>query len=252
MCHNLSEAPELGKGLTVTTCRTPGVDPVPYLHFCSEETTDADVIVLMTDIFGVNPFYRHLSGLLVAEGYQVVMPDMFHRLGAAAPGRDGALARRARLDDPLAMDDVERVIERTTDGNRRFGVLGFCIGGSFALLSAATHRNQVTATYYAFPKGSPSAKVPVTEPLEVAGSIAGPVLGHWGRQDYIDAGEVEELAKVLDTAPGETEVRWYSDAGHSFLAGLTENPQDSVGAAADSWRRTLAFFGSHLTPAARG
>jgi carboxymethylenebutenolidase len=147
----------LPAGVTVRTCRTPGVDPVPYLHFSAERAADGDVIVLLTDIFGVNPFY-------------------------------------------------------------------------------------------AFPKGSPGAKVPVTEPMQVAGSIAGPVLGHWGRQDYIDEGEVEQLAKLLADAPGRTEVRWYPDAGHSFLAGLTENDHVSATAAEESWRRTLDFFGSHLGP----
>jgi carboxymethylenebutenolidase len=248
MCHNHSGAPALPAGVTVRTCRTPGVDPVPYLRFSAERAADGDVIVLLTDIFGVNPFYRHLSALLTDEGYQVVVPDMFHRVGAAAPGRDGALTRRGQLDDPLAVDDVERVIEHTTDSKRPFGTLGFCLGGSFALLTAATHRNQVTTTYYAFPKGSPGAKVPVTEPMQVAGSIAGPVLGHWGRQDYIDEGEVEQLARLLADAPGRTEVRWYPDAGHSFLAGLTENDHVSATAAEESWRRTLAFFGSHLGP----
>ncbi|MET7992132.1 dienelactone hydrolase family protein [Amycolatopsis sp. NPDC005232] len=248
MCHNHSAAPEPPDDVAVRDCLTSGTDPVLYLRFTGAAGTGGGVIVLLTDIFGVNPFYRYLSALLTAEGYEVVMPDMFHRVGAAEPGRDGALARRGLLDDKLAVDDVERVIEHTTDSKRPFGVLGFCLGGSFALLTAATHDNQATATYYAFPKGAPGAKVAVTEPLQVAGSIAGPVLGHWGRQDYIDAGEVDLLATTLDSAPGETEVRWYDEAGHSFLAGLTEPGHPAARSAADSWQRTLRFFSTRLNP----
>lgn len=247
MCHLDSIAPPVADGVVEQPERTRGPDPVPFLRIESANTSGAGTIVLITDIFGVNPFYRHLAATLAAQGHRVIIPDVFHRVGPPTDSsRDAALDRRRRLDDRLAVDDVERVLDHTTGEKQPFGVLGFCLGGSFALLTAATHANQATVTYYAFPKGAPGAKVAVTEPLQIAGAINGPVLAHWGRQDYIDAAEIDQLTKVLATAPGTTEVRWYEQAGHSFLAGLTDPDHQATEAATESWGRTVTFFQEHL------
>ncbi|ANS32244.1 Carboxymethylenebutenolidase (plasmid) [Rhodococcus opacus] len=247
MCHNKSSAPPTPAHISIQQNRTPGTDPVPYLH-ASSDTGSGDTIVLLTDIFGVTPFYRHLAAMLAEKGHDVVIPDVFHRVGHATdPGRDAALARRRQLDDRLAIEDIERTVAHTVDDQQTFGVLGFCLGGSFALLTAAAHPNQVTATYYAFPKGAPGAKVPVKPPLEAADAIDGPVLCHWGRDDYIDHEEIDQLEQILASAPGPSEIRWYDNAGHSFLAGLTEPNHPSTAAAHDSWQRTVEFFERYLT-----
>jgi carboxymethylenebutenolidase len=247
MCHLDSIAPPPPDGVIEHPERTNGPDSVPYLQVESDRADASATIMLVTDIFGINPFYRHLAALLAKLGFQVVIPDVFHRVGPPTDAsRDAALARRRLLDDRLAVDDVERVLDHTTSARSPFGTLGFCLGGSYALLTAATHPSQATVTYYAFPKGAPGAKVPVTEPLQVASAIAGPVLAHWGRGDYIDAGDVDQLTKALAEAPGESEVRWYERAGHSFLAGLTDPGHDAAAAATDSWERTVRFFHQHL------
>jgi carboxymethylenebutenolidase len=254
MCHLDSAAPPVPDGVGEYPGRTSGPDPVPYLRV---ESAGAGLtpatIVLITDIFGINPFYRHLAGALAGHGYRVIIPDVFHRVGPPADAsRDAALARRRLLDDQLATGDIQRVLDQVTTGEHQYGVLGFCIGGSFALLTAAARPQQVTVTYYAFPKGAPGAGRPATEPLQVAGTIAGPVLAHWGRQDYIDAAEITQLAKALAAAPGPAEVRWYDPAGHAFLAGLTDPGHEAAAAAADSWERTVRFFRDHLRPLSGG
>jgi carboxymethylenebutenolidase len=254
VCHLDSPAPEVPDDVAEHSERTGGPDPVPYLRVdpagsAAGAGSAAATIVLVTDIYGINPFYRHLAATLAGQGYRVIIPDVFHRVGPATDAsRDAALSRRQLLDDRLAVADIERVLGHVTDENTEYGVLGFCLGGSFALLTAAARPHQVTVTYYAFPKGAPGAKIPVTEPLQVAGAIAGPVLAHWGRDDYIDAGEIGQLAKALAGAPGAADVRWYDRAGHAFLAGLTDPGHEAAEAAADSWDRTVRFFREHLAP----
>ncbi|MFE3164050.1 dienelactone hydrolase family protein [Streptomyces sp. NPDC059224] len=214
---------------------------------------EAPQIVIASDIFGVNPFYRYLAGLLAEHGYRTIVPDLFHRVGEARDSsREAAFARRALLDDVQAVGDLGKVIDEIGGGTGRFGMLGFCLGGTFALLAASSRPNQATVTYYAFPRGVAGAKVPTDQPIAVAARIPGPVLAFWGRQDYIDPDEVDLLEAALERAPGEHEVVWYERAGHSFLAGLSEKGHESAEAAADSWHRTLHFFHGHLggSPAA--
>ena len=75
--------------------------------------------------------------------------------------------------------------------------------------------------------------------------IEGPVLAFWGRDDYIDHHEVDELGAILGAGSSAHEIVWYDHAGHSFLSGLTE-PGASTPAAQDSWRRGLAFLSAHV------
>lgn len=257
MCHVHSTAPRPELTVRQERRRTAGTDPVPYLVFEPDTVraggVEAPQIVIASDIFGVNPFYRYLAGLLAEHGYRTVVPDLFHRVGEAGDSsREAAFARRALLDDVQAVGDLGKVIDEIGGGTGRFGMLGFCLGGTFALLAASSRPNQATVTYYAFPRGVAGAKVPTDQPIAVAARIPGPVLAFWGRQDYIDPDEVDLLEAALERAPGEHEVVWYERAGHSFLAGLSEKGHESAEAAADSWHRTLHFFHGHLggSPAA--
>jgi carboxymethylenebutenolidase len=257
MCHNDSSAPPVAPDIGRQLRTTPDAAAVPYVLFEAAIATPANpAIVIATDIFGVTPFYEYLGAQLAREGWRVAVPDLFHRIGPVHDGtRDAALARRRLLDDSLAAADVDAVISSVADSTGttatadrpRFGFLGFCIGGSFALLSAAAHPEQATVTYYAFPRGAPGAAVSTTEPLDVAARIRGPVLAFWGVQDYIDAADVEALEREMSHGKVDHEVRWYDEVGHSFLAGLTENDETSA-AARDSWRRSITFFHDSLDP----
>ena len=70
------------------------------------------------------------------------------------------------------------------------------------------------------------------------------MLARWGR--LLGAGEIAQLAAVLDSPPCQSRVRWYDNAKQNFLAGLTEPGHQSALAAAESWDRTVAFFAQHL------
>jgi carboxymethylenebutenolidase len=258
MCHNDSPAPQLDADVLVHRVETPGADPVPYEVFESPGTRSAPWIVLVTDIYGINEFYRHLSGRLVRAGYRVAVPDLFHRVGPARDGsREAAIARRSLLNDQQVFDDTQRVINTavtpltSADGRPTFGSIGFCLGGTISLLTAAAQPAQATVTYYAFPRAAAGAAVSAAHPIDVADRVEGPVLAFWGRDDYIDPDEVDELAQALAKTPSASEVVWLDRAGHAFLGGLTEERADS-GVARHSWERTVDFFAEHLPPGSSG
>ena len=253
MCHNHSPAPPVASDIRRRLLTTPDPAAVPYVFLDAATTPpDSPAIVVATDIFGVTPFYEYLGEQLAREGWRVAVPDLFHRIGPTEDGsRDAALARRKLLDDSLAAADVAAVISCVTNGSGPtgtrpgFGLLGFCLGGSLALLSAAARPEQATVTYYAFPRGAPGAAVRTTAPMDVAAQVRGPVLAFWGKEDYIDAGDVHALERELGRGEADHEVRWYDDVGHSFLAGLTAEDETSA-AARDSWARSIAFFHRRL------
>jgi dienelactone hydrolase len=259
MCHNHSPAPPVPDHVSRRSAVSLGDSAVPYLIFDREpdrgSAASHPAVVIATDIFGVTPFYQHLGGRLAEAGYRVAVPDLFHRIGPARDGsRDAALDRRRLLDDVQATADLDAAIEAVVADvagsgeplRPPYAVIGFCLGGSLALLSAAKRPEQATITYYAFPRGAPGARVPAPEPIEVAHSIQGPVLAFWGDQDYIDAAEIDQLAAALDCSPSKHEIVRYEGVGHSFLSGLTAAQEDS-GVATASWSRSLAFLDTQLS-----
>jgi dienelactone hydrolase len=205
-------------------------------------------VVIATDIYGVSAFYQHLAGLLAAAGHPVFVPDLFFRVGPARDGsREAAFERRRKLDDRQALADLADAVATCRTPETRHAVLGFCLGGTLALLTAASDPGQITVTYYAFPKDVPGGDGTLTAPVDVASGIRGPVLAFWGRKDFIDPGEIALLQTGLAASAGTSDVRIYPDAGHGFLAGLTEQSPDTP-AARDAWARTLDFLAAEPAP----
>ncbi|MFD9733308.1 dienelactone hydrolase family protein [Umezawaea sp. NPDC059074] len=217
---------------------------MPVLRFSAGES--APSVLLATDVHGVNDFYRYLGSRLAESGFTTYVPDLFFRLGAAEDSsREAALRRRARLDDRQALADLTVVRQAFVAEGQRFGLLGFCLGGSLVLLAAADAPEAVTASYYGFPRGAPGALVAAEEPISAATRTRGPVLGIWGDQDYIDRDDIEELRSALDGSAADYDHRVYPGVGHAFLGGLTE-PGPSSAAAHASWQVTTSFLGRHL------
>nr|WP_246360779.1 dienelactone hydrolase family protein [Haloechinothrix aidingensis] len=219
---------------------------------CVPEGGSGPGVLLLSDIYGRTPFYEHLAERLAAEGYVALLPDCFFRLGSLEEvTRDAAFARWERLDEHGALSELEAAVEWLRENSRQgistVGLLGFCLGGTFALDLCARVENLVTVCYYPFPRtrGGPNA---APRPIDIAGSIRGPILSFWGDQDYIDLTEVREFSDAMASYNVDYIGEIYQGAGHGFLSGLVEGGSGSA-AATDSWARTLEFYATHLSGA---
>jgi len=246
MCH-----PEVPAGAPIPDVRvTDATIPVengamPAL-LALPERTPAPGILVINDVFGRSPFYDQLARRLAQAGFVAVTPEYFFREGSLPePTRDAATARAKRLDfrrwgrDMSAAIDWLRARPEVRGG---VGTIGFCMGGTQALLLAA-RRDDVAATvsYYGFPADARTE----ASPIELAPEMHGPILGHWGDQDA-GAGmdNVEKLRAALDAAGVKHELHIYAGLGHGFLkASLEDSKTLGYELACTSWRRTLDFYG---------
>ena len=207
-------------------------------------------VVMVHEVFGIDESMRAAARRLAEAGYIALMPDLFSMGGARR-----CLTRTFRdlsAGTGRAFADIEAARQQLAarpDCTGRIGVIGFCMGGGFALVTAAGHGFDASSVNY--------GRLP--KDLETVIEGACPIVGSYGAKDKSLKGAAAKLDSVLMTAGIPHDVKEYPDAGHAFLnsapagnavtralmkriLGLGPEPE----AAADAWGRIDAFFGEHL------
>jgi carboxymethylenebutenolidase len=120
----------------------------------------------------------------------------------------------------------------SVDANR-IGVVGFCMGGAYALQLAITDKGMKAASvfYGMNPK-----------PLEAVAQSC-PIVGSYPDKDFTtQAGR--ELESKLTKFDVPHDIKIYDDTQHSFFA--QQRTPVETSAAQDAWQRMLSFFEKHL------
>jgi carboxymethylenebutenolidase len=206
--------------------------------------------VMIPDVWGVSDLYRGLARRLAGEGLTTLVVDPYRKTGRRQlTDVASALAWIAELSDPLVIETVQEAIDRVAADDsvagRRVGVVGFCMGGQYALLAACECRGlSACAPFYGmvrYPPGADPLRKP-RSPLEALASLSCPVLGFYGAQDaIIPVADVRELEARLERSNQAGEIRLYEDAGHAFMND-TRPEMYRPDAARDAWPRLVAFL----------
>ena len=212
-------------------------------------------VLLFMEIFGVNGHIRSVADRIAAEGYVVLVPDLFHR---TAPGieldynqasleRGIELMSAVRADQLLAdLNAAHRTLKDRGDvGGRGIGAIGFCFGGHAAYLASAELPLAATASFYGGGvAGGPLAGAQQSTLARTPG-ISGRVLCIFGENDgYIPPSDVDAVRQALDAASVKHEVVVYPGVGHGFFCDVRDDYDQS--AADDAWTRVKTLFAEEL------
>lgn len=199
-------------------------------------------VVVLQDAFGMTDVLREHTDRLAAAGYVAVAPRLYSARGGG-PRCVAATMRSMTTGTGPVFDDIEAArawLAGRDDCTGRVGIIGFCKGGGFALLSAARHDYAAAAPNY--------GDVP-TDAAELEGIC--PVVASFGGKDTLLRGHPERLEAQLTELGVTHDVKTYPEANHSFLERMP--PPISVfglglhqPSAADAWARILRFFDTHL------
>ena len=204
-------------------------------------------VVVIHEAFGLNRDIRGHADRLAALGYLALAPDLFEGRSWVRCVRSAIRQLHAGTGPAFgALDSSRRWLAERPDCTGKTGVIGFCLGGGFALLCAPRGEFSAAAVNY--------GEVPQDAERVLAGSC--PVVASYGSRDPMGAGPPQRLAEALTVLEVPHDVHVYPGAGHSFmspkpapLAPLTRlaRMDYQASAAEDAWQRIFAFFGQYLS-----
>jgi carboxymethylenebutenolidase len=219
---------------------------VPAIH-ARPEGMPRSGLVVHPDVGGLRPLFDEICRRFATHGFAVLCPEPFARLHASGTDLPDLATRMARvkdLDDALQLGDLSRAADRLVvdDDVSEVSVLGFCMGGMYALKAASIGRFDQAVTFYGMVRVPENWRGPgQRDPLDTAADAC-PTLGLFAENDaFVPLDDVEALREVWADRD-DCEIVVYSGAEHGF-AHDPDRPAHRPGDAADAWRRTLAFLG---------
>jgi carboxymethylenebutenolidase len=168
-------------------------------------------VTVVHEAFGLNDDIRQSADRLAAAGYVALAPDLY---GWGSTPRclqatfRSLLAGRGRAFDDL--DGARLALAGRDDCTGRVGVVGFCMGGGFALLAATRGFDASAPCYGVLPKD-----------LDAALAGACPVVASYGGRDRALRGAAGRLDAALDRQGVPHDVVEYPDAGTRSSTGTT-------------------------------
>ncbi len=210
-------------------------------------------VVVVHEAFGIEVEMRKQVAHLASLGYLAVMPDLYSDGGARRCLV--ATMKAMRSGTGRAYVDIEAArqwILARSDALGTVGVIGFCMGGGFALMTASSGFDAAASNYGMLPSDPDDTLM-----------TACPVIGSYGGKDSILKGATATLEKTLTRHGIVHDLKEYPNAGHAFMNEAAAGPVwfrplarvmgmgPDPDAATDAWARIDSFLREHLQPQKR-
>jgi carboxymethylenebutenolidase len=226
-----------------------GADTIPAFR-AAPVTQPKAAIIIIHEIFGLNVHIRDVARRFARQGYLVLAPDLFSREGAPnfdASNRKAMMDFLAAIPDRRVVGDLQAAIEYlTSEGARKIGSIGFCMGGLYSyLLACKSDRLDAAVDFYGRVVYAQLSTNKPESPLDLAPELKCPLLCNFGEQDAsIPQSDVQQLREKLQESTQPWTVNVYPGAGHAFFNDT--RPSYNAEAAADAGTQTLEFLKKYL------
>ena len=209
--------------------------------------------LMFMDALGIRPAMMEMAERLSAEGYVVLLPNLFYRSGppqAFAMGDFADEGRRAKLmgiigkaSIPAVREDTRAYLEflgKRPEVKGAIGCVGYCYGGSRAMTALGAYPERVTAAA-TFHASNLANDAPDSPHLLADKMKRGRVyVGIAGIDQSVTPEEEGRLASALRAAEVDHAIENYPGVRHGFT--VSDAPVYDRPAAERAWRRLLGLF----------
>jgi carboxymethylenebutenolidase len=215
-------------------------------------------VIHLTDIWGIRAANRDLSKRLAAEGYVVLLPNVFYRTSkppvippGPKHGDEKFMQRFQELAAPLTPEAVERDASAYTDflakqesvNSGPFGIVGYCFTGGVALRMAAA-RPEKFAAVASFHGGRLFTDDPASPHLVLPRVKARLHFGHAVEDRSMPKEAIEKLEGALASWGGRYESETYEGAHHSWT--MPDSPAYNQSQAERAFNKLVELFAATI------
>ena len=223
-------------------------------HVLTPEAQGAwPAVIFYMDALAIRPTIVEMARRLAANGYVVLVPDLFYRYGPYAPFdpkevfakgfREVIGPLMATTGNDKAASDTGAFLAyldtRADVAGSKIGTVGFCMGGGMAITAAGTFPDRVAAAI-SFHGGNLATDAD-TSPHLLAPKIKAELYVAGADEDSSYPPEMAaRLTKALDEAGVTYKAEIYPGAHHGWMK--PDFPVYNEVAAERGWREMLAVF----------
>ena len=209
-----------------------------------ERSGPAPVVLVVHEIFGLSNWIRGVADQLAADGFIAIAPDLLtmEDVPARPDGESDPEAARAvirTLDAAAVHRHLRAVAEwgmNLPAATRRYGIVGYCWGGSTSFAHAvASPELGAAVVYYG---GSPAT-------ADLA-NVRAPVLGLYGGSDERVNATIAPADSAMEALNKTYEPHIFAGAGHGFLRQQDGAEGANMAATREAWPLTVQWFRTHL------
>ena len=196
-------------------------------------------VVVIQEWWGLVPHVMDVTDRFGSEGFGGFAPDLYHGKTTTSPDEAGRLLME--LDVERAGREIAGagayLLQRPDCTSKKFGVVGFCMGGALAQYAATSNPNVGAAvSFYGGFKKAPVDWKYLASPL---------LLIYAGKDTGVPASDAKPLEEKLKAMGKTVETVVYPNAGHAFFNDARPNVYDPK-ASVDAWLKTLAHLRKSL------
>ena len=215
-------------------------------------------VIMYMDAFGIRPGMSAMAEKLAGFGFSVLLPNLYYRSGPQKPfdpatafgnppererlmGLMGALTNQKVMDDTQACMDF--LSNQPSISESKFGCVGYCMGGRYALVAAGTLGDRMAASA-CFHGGRLATDQPDSPHLLAPGMRGAVYIGVAGLDAHFPPEEKERLESALKAAKVRYTLEVYPNVKHGFA--VVDHPVYDSAAADLHWQRTTKLFAENL------